>query len=317
MTTLKVCLFGKFSAKIDETPVKGLESSKVQELFGYLLCNRDRPHSRERLAEAIWHRSQFTQSRKYLRQALWLLQSSLSALYPAGRAPFLDIDVDWIRVSSHESLRIDVAEFEQACSCSKNKQSAEMNKAQAETLYRAVEIYQGELLEGCYEDWLLCERERLNSLYLTILYRLMNYCEARLDCETGIDLGRRILQCDRASEKTHRQMMKLYYLACDRTAALRQYQLCCATLAEELGVKPSRATTALYEQICADTLDRMTGLDASPAPLSEGEAAGAPELLKFLGDLKELMMNMQRQVERGIKFVEDAVHGHKAPDHRD
>jgi len=314
VTTLKVCLFGKFSAKVDETPVKGLESSKVQEMFGYLLCHRDRPHSRERLAETLWHRSQSTQSRKYLRQTLWLLQSSLNALYPAGRTPFLDIDADWIRVSSHESLWIDVAEFEQACSGCRSKQSLGMNKAQVEILYKAVEIYQGELLEGCYEDWLLYERERLNSLYLTILYKLMNYCEARIDCETGIELGRRILQCDRASEKTHRQMMKLYYLAGDRTAALRQYQICLNTLADDLGVKPSGATTALYEQIRADSLEGMARAKASPELLSEGVAIGATEMLKFLGDLKDLMMSMQRQVERGINFVEDAVHGQKNTD---
>ena len=70
MITLKVCLFGKFSVKVDEVPVTGLESSKVQELFSYLLCHRDRPHPRERLADTLWSRSQATQSRKYLRQAL-------------------------------------------------------------------------------------------------------------------------------------------------------------------------------------------------------------------------------------------------------
>jgi hypothetical protein len=31
--TFKVCLLGKFSVKVDETPVTGLESLNVQELF--------------------------------------------------------------------------------------------------------------------------------------------------------------------------------------------------------------------------------------------------------------------------------------------
>jgi DNA-binding SARP family transcriptional activator len=314
MITLKVCLFGKFSVKFDETPVAGLESSKVQELFSYLLCHRDRPHPRERLADTLWSRSQATQSRKYLRQSLWLLQTALSALYPSGPPPFLDIDVDWIRLRSHESLWLDVAEFEQVCSCRRNKPSQEMDEAQSRGLYKAVEIYQGELLEGCYQDWCLYERERLNSIYLTILYRLMNYCEARLDCENGIDLGRRILQCDRASERTHRQMMRLHYLAGDRTAALRQYVLCRHTLAEELGVQPSRETAALYEQIRADRVETVADTDTMPALISEAPPGGMTEMLRFLDNLQGLLRNMQWQVEQGIKSVKDTIRGQKTAD---
>jgi len=314
VTTLKVCLFGKFSVKVDEIPVIGLESSKAQELFSYLLCHRDRPHPRERLADTLWNRSQSTQSRKYLRQALWLLQTALSPLYSSGPPPFLDIDVDWIRLRSHESLWLDIAEFEQACSCCKNKPSQEMNEAQAGLLYKAVEVYQGELLEGCYQDWCMYERERLNSLYLTILYRLMNYCEAQLDCETGIELGRRILHCDRASERTHRQMMRLYYLAGNRTAALRQYLLCRDTLAEELGVNPSRATAALYEQIRADSVEAVADTGASPELPSEASPVKTTEMLKFLVNLQELVKNMQWQVEQGIKSVKDTARGQKTTD---
>ena len=35
--------------------------------------------------------------------------------------------------------------------------------------------------------------------------------------------GARILHCDRARERTHRRLMRLHFLAGDRTAALRQY----------------------------------------------------------------------------------------------
>jgi DNA-binding SARP family transcriptional activator len=318
MITIRICLFGKFSAKVDGMPVTGLESSKVQELFSYLLCHRDRAHSRERLADTIWNRSQATQSRKYLRQALWLLQTVLNSLYPSGPTPFLDIDADWIRLRSHESLWLDVAEFERGYSCCQNKPSREMNEAQSRLLYEAADIYCGELLEGCYQDWCLYERERLNSAYLTILYKLMNYCESRLDCETGINLGRRILQCDRASERTHLQMMRLYAIAGDRTAALRQYQLCRHTLAEELGVQPSRETVALYEQIRADTIKAVDDSYTIPALTSEttrvGSSVGMAEMLKILGNLQEMAKNMQWQVEQGIKSVKDTLRGQKTTD---
>ena len=123
MITLKICLFGKFSAIANEMAVGGLESSKVRELFSYLLCYRDRPHSRERLADILWNDCKSMNSRKYLRQALWQLQAALNTLYSFELPPFLDIDSDWIRLRSHENLWIDVAEFEQAFNGCKNRLS--------------------------------------------------------------------------------------------------------------------------------------------------------------------------------------------------
>ena len=311
VVTLKVCLFGKFSAKANEMPVGGLEGSKVQELFCYLLCNRDRPHSRERLADVLWNHCQSGHSRKYLRQALWHLQTALNTLYPCDPPPFLDINSDWVQLRVHESLWIDVAEFERAFCCCENRPTGELNDSQAKTLRYAIDIYKGELLEGCYTDWCLYERERLNSIYLSVLYRLMNYCESHMDWETGIQIGHRILCCDRASEKTHLQMMRLYYLTGDRTASLRQYAYCCEALAKELEVKPSKATSSLYEQIRADSFESASVADKPSALLSEGPSGETPEILKFLLNLQESLKNLQRQVEQGIKSVEDAVCGQK------
>lgn len=314
MITLRICLFGKFSAKANEMPVGGLESSKVQELFCYLLCHRDRPHSRERLADVLWNYCQFSLSRKYLRQALWQLQTALNAIYPCKPLPFLDIESDWIQLRSHENLWIDVAEFERAFCFCENRLTGELNDSQAKTLRDALDIYKGELLEGYYTDWCLYERERLNGIYLTALYKLMSYCESHREWENGIQTGHCILRRDRASERTHQQMMRLYYLTGDRTASLRQYLQCCEALDEELGVKPSKATSLLYEQIRADSYEIAPPEDAPSAVLPETQPDEATDILKFLLNLQESLRNLQRQVEKGIKSVESAICGQKTAD---
>jgi len=43
--------------------------------------------------------------------------------------------------------------------------------------------------------------------------------------------------------------MQVLALGGQRSAALAQYQICCRSLAEELGVVPSEETVTLYEQI--------------------------------------------------------------------
>lgn len=95
-------------------------------------------------------------------------------------------------------------------------------------------------------------------MYLVMLDKLMEFCEAQQQYETGLAYGSRILRHDPARERTHRRLMRLHCMSGDRTSALRQYQHCVVALEEELGVRPARPTEALYEQIRADRLDGPT-----------------------------------------------------------
>jgi len=78
MNILRVSLFGRFQVEVDgKSLTSSLDARKVQELFSYILIFRERPHSRETLAEVLWGENSSVQSRKYLRQALWQLQIAL------------------------------------------------------------------------------------------------------------------------------------------------------------------------------------------------------------------------------------------------
>src|SRR5207245_6082482 len=120
------------------------------------------------------------------------------------------------------------------------KKGQELDSPKAQLLHKTVQLYQGPLLEGWYQDWCLLERERLQSMYLAMLDKLMSYYEAHSDYETGLLYGMRIMCYDRARERTHRRIMRRYYLIGDRAEALRQYERCAVALEEELGVSPSK-----------------------------------------------------------------------------
>jgi hypothetical protein len=62
----------------------------------------------------------------------------------------------------------------------------------------------------------------------------------------------------------------MLYQAGDRAAALRQYERCVTALAEELDVKPSKRTVAVYECIRADELP-------ATSQLAQGRAETAPD----------------------------------------
>lgn len=308
MPKLNIYLFGKFCVRRNDQILAGLDARKVQELFCYLLLHRDHSLPRETLASVLWPDTTTVLSRKSLRQTLWQLQSALSSQSEITHERILVVEPEWIRLNPEADYWLDVAVIENAFDLVKKVPGKELDAQLARVLQDVVQIYQGPLLEGWYQDWCLYERERLQGVYLTLLDKLMGYCEAHRDYETGLLYGMRILCYDRAREHTHRRLMRLHYLNGDRATALRQFEQCSAALGDELGVGPSRHTVALYEQIQADQLTEADFSATSPSMTTTLETASP--LLEVLGRLTQLqgaLADLQAQVQQTMKTVEQIV----------
>ncbi|HYX51100.1 MAG TPA: BTAD domain-containing putative transcriptional regulator [Ktedonobacteraceae bacterium] len=307
MVKLRIQLFGKFSVRRNESILDGFDARKIQELFSYLLLHRDHSLPRETLASILWPETTTPQSKKNLRQALWQLQSALGTQNEPIHERLLLVEPDWVQLNSEANLWLDVAEFEQVFNLIQKTPGQEFDSSTAQLLQDIVQLYQGPLLEGWYQDWCLLERERLQSMYLAMLDKLMSYFEVHYDYETGLLYGMRIMCYDRARERTHRRMMRLYYLLGDRAEALRQYERCAAALDEELGISPSKSTKALYRQIQADQLDEFS---LSPGGGDTPPEVPAPSLLEILGRLAQVnrsITELQNQVQQSIQMVETAL----------
>lgn len=243
-------LLGRFQARRELADWGQLEGRKMQEIVSYLLLFRNRPHQREVLAGTLWGSSSRPRSRKNLRQSLWHLQDKGVSAELLG-TPLLLVEKEWVQVNRN-GIWLDVAELESAFQSVQSTPGEQLSDDQAITVAAAVDLYRGDLLEGWQEEWCVFERERLRAVNLTMLEKLLGYCEASGRFEEGLVYGERLLRSDRAHERAHWRLMRLSYLAGDRTGALRQYEKCRMALAEELGVSPGRVTRDLYEQICAD-----------------------------------------------------------------
>ena len=133
MFTLKFRLFGKFSVECDTQLVKNFDSGKEQELLSYLLVRRDRSHPRETLASLLWGDSSTEKSKKYLRQALWHLQSGLEVRDP-GAPQLLLVEHDWVQLNWQSSLWLDVADFEKAFLTTQGVPGKQLDRVNAELL---------------------------------------------------------------------------------------------------------------------------------------------------------------------------------------
>jgi len=311
MFSFCIHLFGKFSVEYNGEALRGLSSPKVQELFSYLLIHRNRPRPREALAALLWGDTSTDKSKKYLRQALWHLQTALRSHDPTEADQLLLVEDDWVQLNTRSEIWLDVAVLEEAFVALKDKPGWRMDAKEKDVAHAAVQVYQGELLEGSYQDWCLFERERLQNMHLAMLYKLMSYCEANNEYEAGQLYGFRILNYDRASERTHLRLMRLQYRSGDRTAALRQYERCVVALDQDLGVKPDKRTTDLYQQIRSGEVEGVRSMTIAPAALANAPTSVLTEVADHLGELQRNLSHLLHQVGQDIKDIEHALRNHR------
>jgi DNA-binding SARP family transcriptional activator len=307
MFPVKVCLFGHFSVLQNDRELKCFPSAKARELFCYLLLHRDRFHCREVLASLLWSDCSESQSRKYFRQTLWQLQQALQVFSPNVQVRGLHVEGNSLKLDADVAFWLDIADFERAFAPVRGIGGEAMNGQQSSTLRNAVALYRGDLLEGCFQDWCLYHRERFQSIYISMLDKLMEYSESHREYESGLSYGERLLGLDSARERTYCKLMRLHYFAGDRSGALRQFHRCNAALDKELGVKPSKRTIELHEQIRTDGL-KEAGLPQPEnlPPGGEGPAS-SPAFLPRLKRIRAILKNLQHRVERDIREVDRAL----------
>lgn len=309
MDTLRISLFGRFQIERGGETLTDLYPRKLQELFCYLLLYRDCPHPRETVATVLWGDSSTAQSKKYLRQALWQFQTAMNSRNRESEPCVLLVDPDMLCVNPAAGLWLDVDVFERAIARTQGTAGADLDPQQVQALCDAVDLYWGDLLEGWYQDWCLYERERLQNMYLALLDKLMDYCEAHDQYEAGLNYGSRILRHDQARERTHRRLMRLHYLAGDRTAALRQYDCCVQALNRELAVRPAARTVTLYEQIRAERFPDPVGSPVAGLGAYRPPDAQWPDMLEHLRTMQRTLSRVQDELRRAISTAESAMKG--------
>jgi DNA-binding SARP family transcriptional activator len=304
MNGIQVHLFGRFRVQREQQTPIAIEAGKIQELFTYLLLFPDRPHPREVLADLLWNGTPAAQSRSYLRKALWQLETAMDVSGESSTCRILLAEPGWVQLNPQVQVWRDVAVFEQTFALVQGLPGRLLHSEHVLALQGAVDLYRGDLLEGCYQDWCITERERLQHLYLAMLDKLMDHCEAHHQYEVGLGYGARILRHDRARERTHRRLMRLHYLNRDRTAALRQYAQCRAALLEELGVEPARQTVLLYERIKADQPGQLLPTQPELLLADQTPTAVLLEMLDRLRQLSKEFSDMHHRVQDEIEAIE-------------
>jgi len=244
MPTLHLRLLGDFSLIYDDRQVTSLNTMRMQSLLAYLVLHRDVPQQRQHLAFLFWPETTEAQARNNLRQLLHQLRQALPAM-----EQFLSSDTHMLHWHPVTPFHLDVAAFEQTLALADAATQRNDQHSLQTALAKADSLYRGELLPGCYDEWILPERDRLRQRHLQVLEQLLRLFEVQGDNVTAIRYAQRLLALDPLSENLYRRLMRLFALNNDRASALHVYHTCVTTLQRELGVDPDTATREAYERL--------------------------------------------------------------------
>src|SRR5215208_3074092 len=271
---LEVRLHGKFEVSHGKKPIN-ISSRPAQSLFAYLILNAGTAHRREKLAGMLWPDSLEETARDNLRHALWRIRKAL----PASQKPKTDyLITDDLSIAFNASAEywLDAAELEKLS-----------ESASADELIAVLSTYQGELLPGFYDEWVVLEREHLYSVFEHHMARLMSLLHNEKRWLDILDWGERWIKLGQKPEPAYRALMFAHAAKGDMSKVAATYERCIKSL-REFGMEPSEQTKELYENLKSgketpETVSIMT------KPVTKEASSNIPvPLTSFIGRQKEL-----------------------------
>ncbi len=240
--TLAVRTLGSFAVWRGQDPVAphDWQREKARKIFELLLTYRGQWFYREQIVDHLWPDLAPDAADRDFRVALNALTKALEPDRPRGAQPFIVIRRGSVYgLNPAARVVMDVDDFQRLASSD-----------EVETLRQALALYEDDYLpDSLYEDWSGAERRRLRHLYLTTAERLARHLLRAGAWGETIEVCQAILARDNCWEAAYRLLMQTYGAQDNRSEVHSTYQRCVATLCEELGVEPSPATKALFEQL--------------------------------------------------------------------
>lgn len=259
----RISLFGGLQARYGERSLAHFQTQKTAVLLAYLAAYPQARHSREQLIDLLWPEAEPQAGRNRLSQALSWLRPQLEP-EESLRGRVLIADRYTIGLNP-ERIVTDVSLFEQEVRAAETPSET----ASIAALERAAELGQEEFLAGYYEDWILAERRRWLTAWLSAAQRLAAHYEQKGRWEAALALVRRAMGREPLDETWNLACARLLAAAGQPSSALRHLRAWERDLARELSDGLPPQAIALIDQIRqAQPTPRMGSLSAPASPTS-------------------------------------------------
>jgi DNA-binding SARP family transcriptional activator len=175
------------------------------------------------------------------------------ALSPGGSrdhaSPFVEHNRGVCRVVPGRVVS-DLDSFKAALGQARTAHAAGDPRGELSALLEALRVYRGDVLPGdVYDDWFGPIRERFKQDYEDTALRVGRLYADSGELLEGLSVLRDVCARNPWREDIYQAILRLQIASGQRAAAIETYFMCRSRLVEDLGIDPSRETTALYEEV--------------------------------------------------------------------
>jgi SARP family transcriptional regulator, regulator of embCAB operon len=214
-------------------------------LFAYLICHRQRPMTREELAEALWPGELPDAWEGALHALISKLRTLLKGLGEPNVITLTSAFGTYL-LGIEGEVWIDREAAAEAIDDAEGRLRADDRQgAWAPSNIAAITARQP-FLAGEEGEWIRLERARLTGILVRALDCLIDIWLANGESALALEAARENVALEPFRETSYQRLIRVHESVGNRAEALRVYESCRVLLATELGVDPSLETQALY-----------------------------------------------------------------------
>lgn len=253
---LYIQLLGDLTLEYNGNVLSGekVRAKQIWNLLEYLIVNRDKENSLDRLMEVLWGDKDVDDPSNALKNLVYRLRNTLKKNLGLTKADYIVFKYGSYAWNTELPCVVDTDLFETYI---REAERPEADKALTiERYYKAVQLYKGSFLpQSSYKEW---------ARPLEVYYQRLYMESGRKLCELLLEQGsyalaeevcREIISADPFVEINHINLLKALIGSNNQQKAVSHYNAVCKLFYDELGVKPSDAITDMYKAAIDRNLD--------------------------------------------------------------
>lgn len=241
----RIQLLGGLCAQRADSTLDQFITRKAAGLFAYLALHPGQAIGRDKAVDLLWADAQPQRARNSLSHALsWLRQR----LQSAGSLGVLQATRSAITLS--DEVETDVGAFVRAVA--RSRDATTDGERRLEAFEQALATYQGILLPGFYDAWVLSRRRQLQEEFLAICHEYVQLQLDRDEHALALNTAERAVLNAPLREQAVLDLLRVHQRMGNRQAALQAYESFARSYNDELGAAPPAALRELVDAIGAE-----------------------------------------------------------------
>lgn len=246
-------MFGEFSIEYKDNIVTDDigRVKKVWMLVEYLIANREKSVSQEKLIEVLWSEEECENPTGALKNLVYRARNVLKKLdEKLGPESILYVRNTYAW-NNQIPCHIDIEEFEEMCKKA-SVRDADIDE-RIRCYLRAVELYTGEFLpKSSYADWVVAKNAHYTTAYNDCVLQAAALLKEEERYEDIINLCETAVTFNPYEERIHRYLLEAYAKIGQYNKAVAHYEHVAKLFYKEFGVNLSEETRRLYKTIAKD-----------------------------------------------------------------